>query len=152
MEELSFRFIADGKITLFKASFEGAMFPHVQKKLKNSDFMKDHKVSEALIGLSLKDDQINWKWDDNSEVDYINWDKNEPNHVMSSEYLVEMLLHGRWNDVPDEHNRVAICQISCEEKVLPSEDPNKWKKYDPEAQEAAKLLFGENLVVNQTEN
>uniref|UniRef100_A0A914CSQ8 C-type lectin domain-containing protein n=1 Tax=Acrobeloides nanus TaxID=290746 RepID=A0A914CSQ8_9BILA len=114
--------------------------------------MKENKVSEALIGLSLKDDQINWKWDDNSEVDYINWNKNEPNNVMSSEYLVEMLKHGRWNDVPNEHNRVAICQILCEDNILPSEDPNKWKKYDPEDQEEAKLLLGEILVVNQTEN
>src|SRR3569833_2679828 len=106
--------------------------PPGPKKQKNSDFMKENKVSEALIGLSLKDDQINWKWDDNSEVDYINWDKNEPNHVMSSEYLVEMLLHGRWNDVPDEHNQKTKKQKTREKKNIPSGDPNKWKKYDPE--------------------
>ena len=62
----------------------------------------------AWIG--LYDDVNSWRWSHtNAEVEFTNWDRNEPNNQWSGEHCTEMYDPGVWNDIPCNLTHQAVC-------------------------------------------
>lgn len=71
----------------------------------------------AFIGLYSERQFVNSSWLDGSPFGgsfYSNWNSGEPNNFQGSETCVEMTVDtGKWNDVPEYVNRIAVCK-SCQ--------------------------------------
>ena len=53
-----------------------------------------------------------WKWSDESIVEFINWEVNQPNNHGNEDYAVIVGKTSQWNDVRASVNGYAICQKS----------------------------------------
>lgn len=67
---------------------------------------------DAWIGFTDGHDEGNFKWENNSPVDYTNWNGGEPNNHNGNEHCTEARQHdGKWNDSPCSNNRNALCKV-----------------------------------------
>lgn len=65
------------------------------------------------IGIHDTTKEGNFTWIDNSEVDYLNWGKNEPNNYKNrDEDCGELRTNPNdWNDFPCKKKRPYVCKI-----------------------------------------
>ena len=64
-------------------------------------------------------DKEYWKWNDNSDWSYTNWNSDWESYVKSGgQPFVEMIENGTWNDVYNKYNykikRAAVYKINCD--------------------------------------
>lgn len=57
---------------------------------------------------------VSFYWSDESDVDYANWNEDEPSDSLLSqaEECVEMFTNGTWNDVSCDQTKCFVCKES----------------------------------------
>lgn len=115
---------------------ESWMDAHNECKQLNMDLVSIHSVIEIehmvefvirngltrslWIGLSRQKDltdpieKVSFYWSDESDVDYANWNEDEPSDSLLSqaEECVEMFTNGTWNDVSCDQTKGFVCKES----------------------------------------
>uniref|UniRef100_A0A914CAN9 C-type lectin domain-containing protein n=1 Tax=Acrobeloides nanus TaxID=290746 RepID=A0A914CAN9_9BILA len=74
---------------------------------------KLRKTRVAFIGLTRSESE--WRWEDNTPVNYTNWNPNEPNNESVEKWVLldTQSENGGWLNVYDEWYYLAICQVQC---------------------------------------
>lgn len=54
-----------------------------------------------------------WQWTNGKVVDFVSWNKGEPNNARRNEFCIEILKNDKkivWNDQPCEDKRMYVCE------------------------------------------
>ena len=62
---------------------------------RSVEWKNEHIVLTALIGLQSSKTKNEWQWEDQSVVDYTNWNVGEPNGRFNNEFCVETIVSGK---------------------------------------------------------
>ncbi|XP_072104244.1 C-type lectin domain family 17, member A-like [Mobula birostris] len=83
------------------------------------DFLRRTLMNQHWIGLSDAASEGDWRWVDGTDYSSssTNWSRGEPNNDKNAEDCVEMLVTGKWNDLPCDERRYWICERPA---VIPS--------------------------------
>ncbi len=69
-------------------------------------------------GLNDRDKESGYKWIDDSQLDYVNWQEGEPNDNRGYENCIEMQTRsGQWNDLPCNYYRPFMCKKNIGENI-----------------------------------
>ena len=72
-------------------------------------------TSESWIGLSDAAEEGNWVWTSGERAKFTKWSTAEPNNSQGKENCAVLytfvVSHGKWNDVPCQSQRGAICEL-----------------------------------------
>ncbi|PTQ88146.1 C-type lectin domain-containing protein [Agitococcus lubricus] len=82
-----------------------------------SDKFVPNGNKSAWIGLNDKDQEGDFKWDTEEELNYTNWNSGEPNNV-NNEDVVSMIGGGKWNDNSTEDDSVNRAVIERSKDIL----------------------------------
>ncbi|MEL6942855.1 MAG: lectin-like protein, partial [Bacteroidota bacterium] len=93
------------------ATSEGGFLPIVTSQEIN-DFLEDNISSGIWIGFTDEDTEGTFVWEDGSPVSFTNWASGEPNNSGDEDYT-ELRTNGHWNDIPNNHQRSVVIQVSC---------------------------------------
>nr|P84987.1 RecName: Full=C-type Lectin CRL; Short=CTL [Crotalus ruber ruber] len=99
----------------YKPGCHLASFHLYGESLEIAEYISDyHKGQDNVwIGLWDKKKDFSWEWTDRSCIDYLNWNKNQPDHYKNKEFCVELVsLSGYrlWNDQVCESKDAFLCQ------------------------------------------
>ena len=65
-----------------------------------------------------RDKESGYKWIDDSQLDYVNWQEGEPNNYGGYENCIEMQTRrGQWNDLPCNFYRPFMCKKNIGENI-----------------------------------
>ncbi|XP_039671502.1 lactose-binding lectin l-2-like [Perca fluviatilis] len=91
--------------------------------LEEENFIKslirnfDHAQGATWIGLSDTQKEGSWMWSDGCKVDYVYWNRGEPNNAGGLEHCVHNNYDKdfKWNDVPCSGTIPSVCasRITC---------------------------------------
>lgn len=105
---------------------------------------------QSYIGLTRKDGNSTWFWEDGISLDqsnYKNWEEGEPNSA--NENVAELNAHeegGKWNDIPNSVLRIAVCQVGCPPLVV----EEAYQKEETLTKEYDQMAVLNNIAKNYT--
>nr|Q9YGP1.1 RecName: Full=C-type lectin TsL; AltName: Full=Galactose-binding lectin; Short=CTL; Flags: Precursor [Trimeresurus stejnegeri]AAD17252.1 C-type lectin [Trimeresurus stejnegeri] len=99
----------------YKPGCHLASFHRLAESLDIAEYISDYhkRQAEVWIGLLDRKKDFSWEWTDRSCTDYLNWDKNQPDHYKDKEFCVELVSltgYHRWNDQVCESKNSFLCQ------------------------------------------
>lgn len=115
-------------------------------------FVKPLRSGSAWIGLNLQ--QGSFRWTDNTDLRYKNWNVGEPNNFKGYEHCVEIFVNnGKWNDIPCWLKRPFVCEKGMYCSLIRlgylSQKIKRWSKYHRKFTPSVKmneLLISKNVL------
>ena len=75
-------------------------------------FTSFNNVCKTKHCFLIQDKDSPWVWIDGTQVEYENWNVNEPSFGENAEYCAYILTNGRWDDNTCEYQKHPfICEI-----------------------------------------
>jgi spore coat protein CotH len=69
------------------------------------------EIGEWWIGLSDGATEGEFEWEDDSDLDFVNWGSDEPNNAGDNENCTHLSGGGSWNDIDCDTDFAYVCQL-----------------------------------------